>query len=98
MVLRKPSFEELRLDRSFVANCETDKVNAPLCKSVIDLAPPSAATWSRFGLEKAADALALVSKGCDYGQAFVSVCRGQKSDLYRCSASARYPRPQPRWR
>lgn len=59
-------------------------------------------TFGRYvvavGLEKAADALALVSKGYDYGQAFASVCRGQKSDLYRCSASARYPRPQPRWR
>ncbi|HET8972496.1 MAG TPA: EAL domain-containing protein, partial [Pseudolabrys sp.] len=31
-------FEELKLDKSFVADCGTDKVNAPLCKTVIDLA------------------------------------------------------------
>src|SRR5579875_2461763 len=31
-------FAELKLDRSFVAECGTDKVNAPLCKTVIDLA------------------------------------------------------------
>ncbi len=31
-------FAELKLDRTFVADCGTDKVNAPLCKTVIDLA------------------------------------------------------------
>ena len=31
-------FAELKLDRTFVTDCGTDKVNAPLCKTVIDLA------------------------------------------------------------
>jgi EAL domain-containing protein (putative c-di-GMP-specific phosphodiesterase class I) len=64
-------FEELKLDRSFVADCGTDKVNAPLCKSVIDLAHNFGRYVVAVGIEKAADALALVSMGCDYGQGFL---------------------------
>ncbi len=61
-------FAELKLDRKFVADCGTDKVNMPLCKSVIDLAHSHRRSAVAMGLEKAADAMALVSMGCDYGQ------------------------------
>ena len=64
-------FVELKLDRKFVADCGTDKVNMPLCKSVIDLAHKRRRSVVAMGLEKAADALALVSLGCDYGQGFL---------------------------
>jgi len=64
-------FEELKLDRSFVTDCGTDKVNAPLCKTVIDLAHNFGRYVVATGIEKAADALALVSMGCDYGQGFL---------------------------
>jgi len=64
-------FEELKLDRSFVTDCGTDKVNAPLCKTVIDLAHNFGRYVVAAGIEKAADALALVSMGCDYGQGFL---------------------------
>ena len=64
-------FAELKLDRAFVADCGTDKVNAPLCKTVIDLAHNFGRTAVAMGIEKAADAMALVSMGCDYGQGFL---------------------------
>ena len=64
-------FAELKLDRSFVADCGTDKVNAPLCKTVIDLAHSFGSFAVAIGIEKASDALALVSMGCDYGQGFL---------------------------
>lgn len=64
-------FEELKLDKSFVADCGTDKVNAPLCKTVIDLAHNFGRYVVAVGIEKAADALALVSMGCDYGQGYL---------------------------
>ena len=64
-------FEELKLDRAFVADCGTDKVNAPLCKTVIDLAHNFGRSVVAVGIEKAADALALVSMGCDYGQGYL---------------------------
>ena len=64
-------FEEIKLDRAFVTDCGTDKVNAPLCKTVIDLAHNFGRYVVAVGIEKAADALALVSMGCDYGQGFL---------------------------
>ena len=64
-------FAELKLDRAFVTDCGSDRVNAPLCKTVIDLAHSFGRTTVAMGIEKAADAVALVSMGCDYGQGFL---------------------------
>lgn len=64
-------FAELKLDRSFVADCGSDRVNAPLCKTVIDLAHNYGRVAVAMGIEKAADAMALVSMGCDFGQGFL---------------------------
>ncbi|MBI2715703.1 MAG: EAL domain-containing response regulator [Rhizobiales bacterium] len=61
-------FSELKIERNFVADCGTDKVNAPLCKTVIDLAHNFGRAAVAMGIEKAADAIALVSMGCDFGQ------------------------------
>jgi EAL domain-containing protein (putative c-di-GMP-specific phosphodiesterase class I)/CheY-like chemotaxis protein len=69
--LKELPFAELKLDRAFVSDCGTDKVNAPLCKTVIDLAHNFGSVAVAIGIEKAADALALVSMGCDYGQGFL---------------------------
>lgn len=64
-------FAELKLDRAYVIDCGTDKVNAPVCKTVIDLAHNFGRRAVAMGIEKAADAMALVSMGCDYGQGFL---------------------------
>jgi len=69
--LKDLPFAELKLDRAFVADCGTDKVNAPLCKTVIDLAHNFGSIAVAIGIEKASDAVALVSMGCDYGQGFL---------------------------
>jgi len=64
-------FAEIKLDRAFVADCATNKVNAPLCKSAINLAHNFGRNAVGLGIEKAADAVALVSMGCDFGQGFL---------------------------
>lgn len=69
--LKDLPFSEIKLDRAFVADCGTDKVNAPLCKTVIDLAHNYGSAAVAVGIEKASDALALVSMGCDFGQGFL---------------------------
>jgi EAL domain-containing protein (putative c-di-GMP-specific phosphodiesterase class I) len=69
--LKELPFAELKLDRSFVTGCGTDKVNAPLCRTVIDLAHNFGSLAVAIGIEKAADALALTSMGCDMGQGFL---------------------------
>ena len=69
--LKELPFAELKLDRTFVSDCGTDKVNAPLCKTVIDLAHNFGSIAVAIGIEKASDVVALVSMGCDYGQGFL---------------------------
>jgi EAL domain-containing protein (putative c-di-GMP-specific phosphodiesterase class I) len=71
MRLKELPFAELKLDRTFVTDCGSDKVNAPLCKTVIDLAHNFGSVAVAIGIEKASDALALVRMGCDYGQGFL---------------------------
>ena len=69
--LKELPFSELKLDRTFVSDCGTDRVNAPLCKTVIDLAHNFGSAAVAIGIEKASDALALTSMGCDMGQGFL---------------------------
>jgi EAL domain-containing protein (putative c-di-GMP-specific phosphodiesterase class I)/CheY-like chemotaxis protein len=69
--LKALPFAEIKLDPTFVANCSTDRVNAPLCKTVIDLAHNFGSLAVAIGIEKAADMLALTSLGCDIGQGFL---------------------------
>jgi EAL domain-containing protein (putative c-di-GMP-specific phosphodiesterase class I)/CheY-like chemotaxis protein len=71
MKLKEVPFAEMKLDRVFVTDCGTDKVNAPICKAVIDLAHGFGSLAVGIGLEKAADVLALVSMGCDLGQGYL---------------------------
>ncbi len=71
MRLKSLPFAELKLDRMFVNDCSADRVNAPLCKNVIDLAHSFGSVAVATGIDKASDALALVSMGCDLGQGFL---------------------------
>jgi EAL domain-containing protein (putative c-di-GMP-specific phosphodiesterase class I)/CheY-like chemotaxis protein len=64
-------FTGFKLDRAFVADCASSKINAPLCKAVIDLAHGFGSIAVAIGIEKASDALALLRMGCDYGQGFL---------------------------
>ena len=71
MKLKAVPFAEMKLDRSLVIDCGTDKVNAPICKSVIDLAHSFGSLAVGIGLEKAADVNALIGMGCDMGQGYL---------------------------
>jgi EAL domain-containing protein (putative c-di-GMP-specific phosphodiesterase class I) len=64
-------FAEMKLDRVFVADCNADKVNASICKSVIDLAHSFGSLAVGIGIEKAADVAALAGMGCDLGQGYL---------------------------
>jgi EAL domain-containing protein (putative c-di-GMP-specific phosphodiesterase class I) len=64
-------FAEVKLASTIVADCGTDKVNAPLCKNAIDFAHNTGRFAVAMGIENAADAVALVSMGCDFGQGFL---------------------------
>jgi EAL domain-containing protein (putative c-di-GMP-specific phosphodiesterase class I)/FixJ family two-component response regulator len=64
-------FAEMKLDHSFVAGCGSDKINRPICKTVIDLAHSFGSLAVGIGVDKGSDAVALASMGCDLGQGFL---------------------------
>lgn len=68
MRLKSLPFEEIKLGRTFVADCGTDKTRAPLCRTLIGLAHKFERVTVAVGLEKASEVTALVTMGCDYAQ------------------------------
>jgi EAL domain-containing protein (putative c-di-GMP-specific phosphodiesterase class I) len=69
--LRQLPFSELKIDRSYVTNCHTDRLNAGLCETIIELA-------KRFGLKSVAEGIEttyeshkLQGIGCDIGQGYL---------------------------
>jgi EAL domain-containing protein (putative c-di-GMP-specific phosphodiesterase class I) len=69
--IKELPFAEVKLARAFVTECGTDKVNAPICKTVIDLAHSFKALAVGIGVEKASEVMALISMGCDLAQGFL---------------------------
>lgn len=71
MKVKDVSFAEMKLDRVFVTDCSADKVNASICKTVIDMAHSFGSLAVGIGVEKAADVNTLVGMGCDLGQGYL---------------------------
>ena len=67
MQLTELPFAELKLDRSFVTGCGTDSASAPAARRSISITDFGSLAVG-VGIERASDALALVSMGCDYGE------------------------------
>ena len=69
--LRQLPFSELKIDRSYVTNCDSDRTNAGLCETIVELA-------KRFGLKTVAEGVETVHEshklqaiGCDIGQGYL---------------------------
>jgi EAL domain-containing protein (putative c-di-GMP-specific phosphodiesterase class I) len=69
--LRQLPFSELKIDRSYVMNCNADKVSAGLCETIVELG-------KRFGLKTVAEGIEtmheshkLQAVGCDIGQGYL---------------------------
>ena len=69
--LKDVPFSELKIDRSFVANCNADRMNAGLCQTIIELAHRLGSKAVAEGVENAAELRALHGMGCDMGQGYL---------------------------
>jgi EAL domain-containing protein (putative c-di-GMP-specific phosphodiesterase class I) len=84
--LRQLPFSELKIDRSYVTDCNTDKVNAGLCETIVELG-------TRFGLKTVAEGIEttheshkLQGLGCQIGQGYLfakPMPRGQLIGMMR---------------
>jgi EAL domain-containing protein (putative c-di-GMP-specific phosphodiesterase class I) len=69
--LRQLPFSELKIDRSYVTNCHTDRISAGLCETICELG-------QRFGLKTVAEGIEtthechkLQALGCNIGQGYL---------------------------
>jgi EAL domain-containing protein (putative c-di-GMP-specific phosphodiesterase class I) len=69
--LRQLPFDELKIDRSYVMNCNIDKMNAGLCEIIVELG-------KRFGLKTVAEGVETIHEthrlqamGCDMAQGYL---------------------------
>lgn len=64
-------FVELKLDRSFVSECASNKLKKALCQTVVDLARRVGASLCAEGVETEDDLRCLMELGFDTAQGFI---------------------------
>ena len=69
--LRQLPFSELKIDRSYVTDCNLDKVNAGLCETIVELAKRFELKTVAEGIETAHESHKLQGIGCDIGQGYL---------------------------
>lgn len=69
--LKAPGFTELKIDRSFVAECDLDAVNAGICETMIHLAHDLGAQAVGEGIEAPSELNTLKRMNCDFGQGYL---------------------------
>ena len=79
--LKQLPFSELKIDRSYVMNCDHDQLNAGLCETIVELS-------KRFGLKTVAEGIETVHEshklqgiGCQVGQGYLFAKPMPKSQL-----------------
>lgn len=96
--LRQLPFSELKIDRSYVMNCDVDQLNAGLCETIVELG-------KRFGLKTVAEGIETVHEshklqgiGVNVGQGYLfakPMEKGQLIGLMRKRMMKEAPVPQP---
>src|SRR5262249_45592928 len=99
--LRQLPFTELKIDRAYVANCDSDRVMAGVLEAIVELARRFELKSVAEGVETPRESHKLQGIGCNIGQGFLFAKPMAKSDF-----RARYGRkiveprvePRPWWR
>lgn len=69
--LRQLPFSELKIDRSYVMNCNADRVNAGLCETIVELGKRFGLKTVAEGIETTHESHKLQAMGCDMGQGYL---------------------------
>jgi EAL domain-containing protein (putative c-di-GMP-specific phosphodiesterase class I) len=69
--LRQLPFSELKIDRTYVTNCHSDRINAGLCEVFVELAKRFGLKTVAEGIETTHESHKLQALGCDIGQGYL---------------------------
>jgi EAL domain-containing protein (putative c-di-GMP-specific phosphodiesterase class I) len=79
--LRQLPFDELKIDRAYVTNCNSDRVNAGLCEVFVELAKRFGLKTVAEGIETTHESHKLQALGCDIGQGYLYAKPMSKAQL-----------------
>lgn len=88
--LRDIPFKEIKLDRSLVHGCATDRMRGALCRTIVDLAHSLGALVVAEGIELEDDLAHLRAMGCDIAQGYLLGRPMPKADLLERIGSGAY--------
>jgi EAL domain-containing protein (putative c-di-GMP-specific phosphodiesterase class I) len=88
-VFRHLPFSEIKIDRSFVHGCASNKGQANICKTMVQFAHNFASKAVAVGVETDGDADALKTLGCDFGQGYLFDRPMTERELLTVVAAAR---------
>ena len=69
--LRQLPFSELKIDRSYVTDCDSDKTNSGLCEVIVELAHRFELKTVAEGIETTHESHKLQGLGCNVGQGYL---------------------------
>jgi len=69
--LRQLPFSELKIDRSYVTNCHSDRISAGLCETIVELAKRFDLKTVAEGIETPHESHKLQGIGCNIGQGYL---------------------------
>jgi EAL domain-containing protein (putative c-di-GMP-specific phosphodiesterase class I) len=69
--LRQLPFSELKIDRSYVTDCNSDRVNAGLCETIVELGQRFGLKTVAEGIETTHESHKLQGIGCNVGQGYL---------------------------
>jgi EAL domain-containing protein (putative c-di-GMP-specific phosphodiesterase class I) len=79
--LKQLPFSELKIDRSYVANCHDDHFNAGLCETIVELGRRFGLRTVAEGIETTRESHKLQSIGCQIGQGYLFAKPMPKADF-----------------
>jgi len=79
--LKQLPFGELKIDRSYVANCNEDHFNAGLCETIVELGRRFGLRTVAEGIETTHESHKLQSLGCQIGQGYLLAKPMPKSEF-----------------
>src|SRR5262249_39683580 len=78
--LKQLPFSELKIDRSYVANCNEDQFNAGLCETIVELGKRFGLRTVAEGIETTHESHKLQAIGCQIGQGYLFAKPMPKAD------------------
>jgi EAL domain-containing protein (putative c-di-GMP-specific phosphodiesterase class I) len=79
--LRQLPFSELKIDRSYVTNCDSDRTSAGLCETIVELTKRFGLVSVAEGIETPHESHKLQGIGCRIGQGYLFAKPMSKQDL-----------------